>query len=158
MEHGSTRHKDREPGTGSQKLFELLSSGHDLLEVIKHEQELLLTYKGLHLLQGRPVSTFLESQLPGNGGHDQLRVGESRQPNEAGTTNEEGAHLGGDRDGETGLANPAWTQQGEQAHLWLFEEGTDLGHLRLSSNQRGGLERQGVVVCVEGLEGRKIGR
>src|SRR5437660_9221158 len=68
MEHGSTRHKDREPGTGSQKLFELLSSGHDLLEVIKHEQELLLTDKGLHLLQGWPVSTFLESQLPGNGG------------------------------------------------------------------------------------------
>src|SRR5437660_6823688 len=83
MEHRSTRHKDREPGTASQKLFELLSSGHDLLEVIKHEQELLLTDKGLHLLQGRPVSTFLESQLPGNGGHDQLRVGESRQPNEA---------------------------------------------------------------------------
>src|SRR2546430_7755614 len=131
MEHCSTRHKDRDPGTGSQKLFELLSSGHDLLEVIKHEQELLLTYQGLHLLQGRPVSTFLESQLPGNGGPDQLRVVHSRQPNEAGATNEEGAHLGGGRDGETGLANPAWTQQGEQALLWLFEEGTDLGHLKI---------------------------
>src|SRR5437763_15625631 len=94
MEHCSTRHKDREPGTGSQKLFELLSSGHDLLEVIKHEQELLLTDKGLHLLQGRTVSTFLESQLPGNGGHDQLRVGKSRESTEAGATNEEEAHQG----------------------------------------------------------------
>src|SRR5438045_3253788 len=126
MEHCSTRHKDREPGTGSQKLFELLSSGHDLLEVIKHEQELLLTDKGLHLLQGRPVSTILESQLPGNGGHDQLRVGESRQPNEAGTTNEEGAHLGGDRAGETGLAIPAWTRQGDETLLRQFGAGTDL--------------------------------
>src|SRR2546428_10211575 len=124
MEHRSTRHKDREPGTVCQKRFELRSSDHELLEIIKHEQELLLTYQGLHLLQGRPFFTFLESQLPGNGRHDQLRVGESRQPNEAGATNEEGAHLGGDRDGDTGLANPAWTQQGEQALLWLFEEGT----------------------------------
>src|SRR5215471_10951967 len=117
MEHGSTRHKARKPGTGSQKLFELRSSSHYLFEVVKHEQELLLTDKGLHLLHGRPVSTFLESQLPGNGGHDHLRVGESRQTNKAGATNEEGACLGGDRYGQTGLANPAWTQQGEQAHL-----------------------------------------
>src|SRR6266566_9436474 len=110
MEYCSTRHKDREPWTVSQKLFELRSSSYDLLEVIKHEQELLLAHKGLYLLQGRPVPTVLESQLPGNGGHDQLRVGESRQPNETGATNEEGAHLGSGRDGETGLAYPAWTQ------------------------------------------------
>src|SRR5207247_9087567 len=103
MKHCSTRHKDREPGTVSQKLFELLSSGHELLEVIKHEQELLLTYQGLHLLQGRPVSTFLESQLPGNGGPDQLRVVHSRQPNEAGVTNDEGAHLRDGRDRQTVL-------------------------------------------------------
>src|SRR5437763_93884 len=105
MEHCSTRHEDLQIGTASQKLFKLGSSSPYLLEVIKHEQEVLLAHKGLHLLQGRPGSTFLESQLPGNGGHDQLRVVQSRQPNEADATNEERAHLGGDREAQTGLAN-----------------------------------------------------
>ena len=42
MEHCPARHKDLQTGTVSQKLFELRRSGHDLLEVIKHEQEGLL--------------------------------------------------------------------------------------------------------------------
>src|SRR6266516_8008441 len=137
MEHSSTRNEDLQIGTASQKLFELGSSVYDLLEVIKHEQERLLAHKALHLLQRRPGSTFLESQLPGNGGYNQLRVVQSLQPNEADATNEDRAHLGGDREAQTSLANPAWTHQGHQAHLWLGEQGRDLRHLLLASNQGG---------------------
>ncbi len=88
-----------------------------MLEVVEHEQQVLVLQESFQLLQRglRPVA--LQSECSGHGGKDQCGIVDGGQGDEADPVGEVILHLARDLQSQARLAHAAGAGEGEQAYL-----------------------------------------
>lgn len=126
---GAAGHQGFEPGTGAQEIGKIRSSGDDLLEVIKDEQQLAIVKRLLERGQGRATTRFTQPHGQRDRGQDQIGIGDGRQPNQANAVAKRLSHRRPGRESEAGLADAAGSGERDQAHAVPqqgFPDGVDI--------------------------------
>ena len=86
MQSGPTAHQHLKFWAGSQELREQRSCRCNLLEVIQHQQEVLLAKGAFELIEHRLPGAFSQTQGIGDGGSNECGVAKSLQQDEADTS------------------------------------------------------------------------
>src|SRR5262249_51823655 len=147
-----------EPGTADQQRCYLDGRPNHLLEVIEHEQHLLLQEHGLQDVPHWAHSTFLDAERLRNGGQDQRRISDGGQVHEEHAISELLTQFCSHLQPQARFADATRTSQGEQPHIVTQQQVGDLRHVLLAANKGGELDRQIVWVQIEGPQGWKISR
>src|SRR5687767_13434144 len=108
-------------------------SRKDVLEVVEHEQRLLLAQMRREALPRRRVG--LEAERPCNGGRHELLVGDRAELDEDDAVAKLVEQLPAELDGEPGLAASAGAGQGQQANLGGAKQLRELCELLRSADQ-----------------------
>ena len=113
------------------------------LEVVQHEQPLLLPQRGFQQLEWRARAGALQPLGLRDGGQDQVGIVNGSERDEADAIGERIPQFGGDGQRQARLAHATCAGQGEQTHLWTCKQGTGGGDLPLSSDKGGERQREG---------------
>ena len=88
-----------------------------LLEVVQHDEQLLVAQIGLEPFQQRLSGSFLEAKGGSNRGHDQRRISDWRKVNKEDAVGKGIEELGRDLERQAGLADAAGSRQRDQSHI-----------------------------------------
>jgi hypothetical protein len=145
--------REAEPHPTGHQHFELAAGrkevGHEwgrrdhLLEVVQHEQQVLVAKECTESLDQWLVAGLPYAKNVSDRGCDQVGVSDRRQTHEEHAVRADIVHVGGHAQGKTGLAHAAGTGQGEQANLVLVQQVDEHCHLTLAAHERG--RRRGEV-------------
>jgi hypothetical protein len=113
-----------------------------VLEVVEEKEELLLAQVLGERLEERPTGLLLEAEAVGDRGRDERGVGEGGKGDEEDTVGDVLDELGPRLEGEAGLAGPACSGEGEQAHVDPPEERSEGREFALSADERRRLGRE----------------
>ncbi len=105
-----------EAGAGAQQIGQVCARGENLLEVVQDQQHLAVAQRGLQGRQRWLTARVAQAECGGDGGHDQIGIGDGRQPHQAHPVGERIRHRRADGQGEARLANTAGTGQRHQAY------------------------------------------
>jgi hypothetical protein len=143
-------------GSRGEELLQQRCRLRHLLEVVDHQQELLVAQALLHRLQDGASARLGDGKGPGHRRGDQGGIGHRRQVREEGAILERGEELGRDLEGQAGLAGATRAGQGEQPGL--LQQRPDLGDLLLPADEGGELHREVAGPGVQRPRRREVGR
>ena len=127
-----------------------------MLEVVKHQQEVLVPQPRGQAHHRRLVAGFPQTQRSGDRRGDQGRLGDRSKRHEPGAIREGRGRVGNDRQGEAGLAHSARTGQRHQRHVRSQEEFADGRRLLGAADEWAAWRRHGGGNAVRGLARRKL--
>ena len=114
----------------------------DLLEVVEHEEQILVAQECNELLFDRYLASLGHGQRMGNGRSDPVNRDDGREIDEARAVPKAGGGFARDGDGGACFADAAGTDQGHEADVIAVEQPGDASDLTLASDKRGERERQ----------------
>ena len=141
-QQGAARHERFELRRRRQQLGDLRRSRHHVLEVVEHQQHLLVTEVLLQPHQGRLAAKLTNAQRRRDGGHHERWIAHWRKRDEEDAVLELVQYLGGHLQSEPGLAHAARAREREQPHVraqQLAPDGDDVG---LATDESRDLGRQ----------------
>ena len=103
-----------QPGAAPQQVVHQRRGLDQLLEVVQHQQQVLLLQVGAQLQVGRVGAAHLQAQGLGDGRGDQIGIADRRQAHEEGAVLEVLQHVLGHGQGQPGLADARRPEQGDQ--------------------------------------------
>ena len=127
------------------------AAGSTLLEVVQHQQQLLVPQVVPDDLAQRPAAGLPHVQRAGDGRGDEVRIARRRerlQGHEADAVLEVVEQVGRHGEGQARLAHPAGAGQRQQARLGPQQEAPDRRHLALPADERRRLLREAVPNAV----------
>ena len=130
-EHRPTGDKQLHTGTGVQESTERHRCRKDLLEVVEHEQVVVLPQGRPELIE-RFATIWPNTERSGDRGKDEFRVPKVGQVDEPGS----GAGWGDRADRDPGLADTTGTGQGDDSNIVAAKECPDEGHLPFPADER----------------------
>ena len=130
--------EDRQPRRGGEELGDESGGGRHLLEVVEHQQHVAIPNRLAQPLDVVSRAHVDDADRTGDGGRDEIRIVHRRQVDEPHAIGETRSvvQLPGDLDGESGLADPAGTEQRHQPHVGVPQQIGDLGELDVSAEER----------------------
>jgi hypothetical protein len=155
-QHRPARDQHLEARGSRQQLGHDRGSLQDLLEVVQHQQELLLIQVALQVLQRWGAPRLLQAQGVGDRGGDQTRIGEGSQIHEEHAFRELLHHVGSELEGEAGLAGAAGAREGEEAHLLPVEQPSGGSQLVFAADEGRGLGGQVMGAEIQGAQRREV--
>ena len=107
-----------------QEFRKLRCCHHHLLEVVEHEQQVLVSQEGFEEVQQGLCCGLFEVEGLGDGGDDQIRITDGGQRDEGDTIRKVVEEVGGDLEGKACFANAAGARQDEETDVWAKQEST----------------------------------
>ena len=123
------------PGASASRVAERRRRGQHLLEVVEHEQELLVAQVLDQRLERALARLLAQAERLRDRRHDELRLADRRELDEGRAVREPLAHAGGELEREPGLAGAAGADQRQQAHVVAREQLAGLGELALAPDE-----------------------
>src|SRR6266705_2708290 len=117
---------------------------HYLLEVIKEEQQVLVSQEGFEEVQQGLRFALFDLKCLGDGGKKQIGVADGSEQNEGDAVSELVEQVSGDLESEAGFADTTGAGEGHETHVWSTQQGTGCRHFLLAPDQ--GCELRGQVV------------
>ena len=142
---------------GGQQLARQRGGFQHLLEVVQHQQKPFVLEVVLHALDERLVPALPHVERLRDGRDDQRGVGEGGERHEEDAVLELIQEISRRLQRQAGLARAPRTGEGKEAHLGSHKPPSDLLHLPLASDERGGLHGQVVRAALERPQRREIG-
>ena len=121
-QHHPAGHQALQARAGRQQLRHQRGRRHDLLEVVEHQQHLLILQELLQALEQHLARFFLDAQRPGDAGGHQRGVPDGRQRDKVDPVLKVLEQVGGHLQAQAGLAGAAGTGEGQQTHLRTPQE------------------------------------
>ena len=148
VQHDPAGHEHLQPRTLGQQARDEGARGRHLLEVVEHEQQILLPQVRPQDVEERLLGGLPHRQRPRHRGGHRLAVGHRGQPHEVCAVGKVADQLLRHSQRQAGLADAPWSGQAEQANLGAQEHLHDGAHLPLAAHERG--ELHGKVVAPRG--------
>ena len=153
MQHRSACHQDGELRAESEEMLELWRGGHDLLKVVKQQQQAFVLQNQLHQLEQWEPFALVDRKLLGDGGQEQVRVTDGGKGDERDPIDEVLGQGSPEVDSQAGFANATAARQREEANVGTSEEATDGCHVLLTPNERRELNGEGRRDALPGMAG-----
>ena len=143
-----------DPGVRLQQLGEHRRAlRKQLLEIVEHEQHLLVTKMLVHRVERKLVAADRNADRLGDRGRHELGIANRRKSDKVNAVRKTLDRLGRDLQAEAGLAYPARPREREQSRA--LEQIPGLRHLLLAADEAGELCRQVVWRGVKRAQGRE---
>ena len=119
-----------------QQLAEQRSRRDHLLEVVKHQQHLLVAHQRQQLFERKPAAGFVVRKCFGDRGHDSGRVVDACERHDERPIGKLGLEIGGDLHRQAGLADTGRSHQRHQTNIGALEQATHSRDLGCPADQR----------------------
>lgn len=138
---GPARDEDPHVGSSTEQIGHERSSVEDVLVIVQNEQEAPLAQECLEPSDERFIARIAHAEDVGDGGRNQIGMGDRRETDEADAIRIILGKPSGDGKGESGLAYAARPGQGKQPHIRPTRELNERRNLSLTADKR--REREG---------------
>ena len=115
-----------------------------MFEIVENQQGVLVLKTVGNHLQNWALTAFADIEGAGDGGQNELGIGDRGEGDEDDTVRENGRGMRADADGQPSLADTAWTGQRQETNP-PAQERAGRGSLGLPADQRGERPGQAVV-------------